>query len=126
MKKGIFAIPVFEEKINLKKIKTGVGEFSPTWESGVRTTFNNGLKVYDSTWTYLLTVVRPLLESLPDTPKSIEFMGMWRNKYDPRSYQGYHIHPNAQWSYIIYETVTSKTACVHPIMPLIQNHFGDT
>ena len=125
MKKEIFSIPVFEDKINLKKIKTGVGEFAPTWESRVLTTFNTGLHVYDSTWTYLLTVIKPLLESLPDPVKSIEFMGMWRNKYDPRSYQGYHIHPHAQWSFIIYEDVTSKTAFINPIMPLVQNHMGD-
>ena len=79
MKKEIFAIPVFQEKINLKKIKTGVCDFKPTWESGVLTTFNTGLHVYDSTWTYLLTVIKPLLESLSDPVKSIEFMGMWRN-----------------------------------------------
>ena len=125
MKKDIFAIPIFEEKINLKKIKTGIGEFAPTWESGVLTTFNSGLHVYDSTWNYLLTVIKPLLESLPDPIESIKFMGMWRNKYDPTSYQGYHIHPGSQWSFIIYEDVTSKTSFVNPIMPLVQNHMGD-
>ena len=28
---------------------------------------------------------------------------MWRNKYTESDYQDVHIHPNCQWSFIIYE-----------------------
>ena len=125
MRKDLFAIPVFETKIKLNKIKTIGGEFQPTWESGVLTTFNSGLTVRNSTWEYLKKVIQPFLDDLGDPYRDITFTGMWRNKYDPRSYQGYHIHPKSQWSFIIYEDVPSRTAFMNPSFALIQNQMSD-
>ena len=81
--------------------------------------------MYDSTWRYLHRIIDPFLESLGDPYTSISFSNMWRNKYDPRSYQGYHIHPKVQWSYIIYETVPSKTSFINPCITLVQNQWTD-
>jgi len=123
--KHIFSIPILETEIDLKKIKVSDAEFHPTWESNVLTTVKSGIKVYDSTWNYLYKIIDPFLKSLGDEYSQIRFTGMWRNKYDPKSYQGYHIHPNCQWSFIIYETVSSKTSFLHPYMALIQNQWMD-
>lgn len=123
--KHIFSIPILETEIDLSKIKVSDAEFEPTWESGVLTTVKSGIKVYESTWKYLYKIINPFLESLGDPYTEISFGNMWRNKYDRRSYQGYHIHPNCQWSYIIYETVSSKTSFINPCMGLIQNHWTD-
>ena len=39
------------------------------------------------------------------------------------SYQGYHIHPKTQWSFVIYETVQSaKTVFMNPSLKDLQNH----
>ena len=123
--KYIFSIPILETEIDLKKIKVSDAEFLPTWESGVLTTYRTGLKVSTSTWNYLYKIINPFLDSLGDPYKEIIFGGMWRNKYDPRSYQSQHIHPTCQWSFIIYETVSSKTAFIHPYIHLVQNQWTD-
>ena len=43
MKKEIFAIPIFEDKVDLDKIKLPEVEVEPTWDSGVPTTFSKKL-----------------------------------------------------------------------------------
>ena len=43
MKKEIFAIPVFEDKVDLEKIKIPEMETEPTWDAGVPSTFSQKL-----------------------------------------------------------------------------------
>jgi hypothetical protein len=123
--KYIFSIPILETEIDLKKIKVSDAEFQPTWECGILTTFRSGLKVSSSTWRYLHKIINPFLDSLGDPYREITFTGLWRNKYDPKSFQGSHIHPKCQWSFIIYETVPSKTAFLNPYLALLQNQWTD-
>mgnify|MGYP003325589289 CR=1 FL=1 len=121
----IFSIPFFELKVDLDRILIPESKFEPSWESGVPTTHLTQKPIPRSTLEYLTEVVSKPLDTIKDKFLAMRFTQIWRNKYDEHTYQGYHIHPNAQWSFIIYEDVTSKTAFIHPIMPLIQNHFGD-
>lgn len=39
MKKEIFAIPIFEDKVDLKKIEIPEMVTEPTWDAGVPSTF---------------------------------------------------------------------------------------
>ena len=39
MKKEIFAIPIFEDKVDLEKIKIPEMVTEPTWDAGVPSTF---------------------------------------------------------------------------------------
>ena len=39
-------------------------------------------------------------------------------------YQDPHIHPVCQWSFIIYETVRSKTSFLNPSLAVIQEKYG--
>ena len=123
MRKDLFAIPIFEENIDLERIILYESEYHPTFESGVLTTFEKQ-RVKPTTIDYIIEVFRPCLESLGDNFSKIVVERVWSNKYSPKDYQGYHIHPHTQWSFIIYETIEeSKTVFYNPSMIQIQNQI---
>ena len=126
MRKNLFAIPIFEERIDLERIILYEEEFHPTFESGLLTTIKKQ-RVKPTTTDYIIEVFRPCLESLGDNFSNIRMDIIWSNKYSPTDYQGYHIHPRTQWSFIIYETIEeSKTVFYNPSMIQIQNQIHDT
>ena len=126
MRKDLFAIPIFEERIDLERIILYESEYHPTFESGLLTTMKKQ-RVKPTTSDYIIEVFKPCLESLGDNFSNIVVDQVWRNKYSPTDYQGYHIHPHTQWSFIIYETIEeSKTMFIHPAMIQIQNQIHST
>jgi hypothetical protein len=127
MRKDIFAIPIFEFEVDLKYINVPVNDedFSPTWESGVLTSFAawKNVLIPKSTYDYLSSKIAECLLTLKDPVTKISFDGIWKNKYGVNDFQGYHIHSNTTWSFIIYEDVEeSKTQFINPSMNDIQNH----
>ena len=119
----IFEIPFFELKVDLDKVVIPESEFEPSWESGVPTTNLTQKPIPRSTLEYLTEVVSPALDTIKDKFVAMRFTQIWRNKYEEHTYQGYHIHPKTQWSFVIYETVQSaKTMFMNPSMKDIQNH----
>lgn len=119
----IFEIPFFELKVDLDKVVIPESEFEPSWESGVPTTNLTQKPIPRSTLEYLTEVVSPALDTIKDKFVAMRFTHIWRNKYEEHTYQGYHIHPKTQWSFVIYETVQSaKTMFMNPSMKDIQNH----
>jgi hypothetical protein len=119
----IFEIPFFELKVDLDRVVIPESEFEPSWESGVPTTNRTQKPIPRSTLEYLTEVVSPALDTIKDKFLAMRFTQIWRNKYDEHTYQGYHIHPKTQWSFVIYETVPSaKTMFMNPSMKDIQNH----
>jgi|TARA_B100001996_G_scaffold262628_1_gene204762 hypothetical protein len=123
MKKHIFSVPIFELKVDLDKIKISEGKYAPTWESGIPTTYESRPHIPKDTYKYLHSVIAPCLNELRDPWSKLKFAQIWRNKYSSTDYQGYHIHPKSQWSFIIYETVeNSMTMLMNPAGHLIQNH----
>ena len=125
IRKDIFSIPFFELKVDLAKVVVPEARFAPSWESMIQTTSRTQVEnpVPRSTLEYLTEVVTPALDTLRDRYKAIMFESIWRNKYEEHTYQGYHLHPKTQWSFVIYETVQSaKTMFMNPSMKDIQNH----
>ena len=124
MRKDLFAIPIFEEKIDLDRIILYEEEFHPTFESGLLTTMKKQ-RVKPTTSDYIIEVFKPCLESLGDNFSNIVVDQVWRNKYSSTDYQGYHIHPHTQWSFIIYEDVEcSRTVFMNPSRKVIMNQWA--
>ena len=104
MKKELFGIPIFEDEVDLEKIVLPDAELENTWDSGTPTTFGTQ-KVDDvpqETWKYLSEVVERNLyygECMGANPR---FGHIWKNVYGKHDYQDVHIHPNCQWSFVIY------------------------
>ena len=71
MRKDLFAIPIFEEKIDLDRIILYEEEFHPTFESGLLTTMKKQ-KVKPTTIDYIIEVFKPCLKSLGDNFSNIQ------------------------------------------------------
>ena len=127
MKKELFGIPIFEDEVELEKIVLPDAELENTWDSGTPTTFGTQ-KVDDvpqETWKYLSEVVERNLyygECMGANPR---FGHIWKNVYGKHDYQEVHIHPNCQWSFVIYVDTYSKTSFLNPSMKDIQNQIGN-
>ena len=127
MKKELFGIPIFEDEVDLEKIVLPDAELENTWDSGTPTTFGTQ-KVDDvpqETWKYLSEVVERNLyygECMVANPR---FGHIWKNVYGKHDYQDVHIHPNCQWSFVIYVDTYSKTSFLNPSMKDIQNQIGN-
>ena len=127
MKKELFGIPIFEDEVDLEKIVLPDADLENTWDSGTPTTFGTQ-KVDDvpqETWKYLSEVVERNLyygECMGANPR---FGHIWKNVYSKHDYQDVHIHPNCQWSFVIYVDTYSKTSFLNLSMKDIQNQIGN-
>ena len=127
MKKELFGIPIFEDEVDLEKIVLPDAELENTWDSGTPTTFGTQKvdDVPEETWKYLSQVVERNLyygECMGANPR---FGHIWKNVYSKHDYQDVHIHPNCQWSFVIYVDTYSKTSFLNPSMKDIQNQIGN-
>tara|TARA_B100001939_G_C16879646_1_gene590298 strand:- start:594 stop:1124 length:531 start_codon:yes stop_codon:yes gene_type:complete len=127
MKKEIFAIPIFEDTIDLELFKVPPckdGEVKETWDSKTPTSFDSKLDISEDAMQHLVNVIERNLgpEGLIAMNPRIEHV--WRNVYKESDYQDPHIHPVCQWSFIIYETVRSKTSFLNPSLGIIQEKYG--
>ena len=116
----LFSVPILETEVNLDKVVLGPSAYryngEVNWSYGQQ-------QCPQETYDYLHSIVSPwLLET--DPYLELQFTDIWRNQYTKSDYQGYHIHAQSQWSFIIYETVDSKTVLYNPAWLLIQNHMG--
>lgn len=124
MKIDLFSVPVFIDEVNLDKIIVSEEPTEKIWLSETPSTLGKPHKIPGSTYNYLTEIfVKNLGEDLIGA--NPRFGEIWRNVYEEHDWQDIHIHPNSQWSFIIYESVEeSKTVFMHPLYKDIQNHFG--
>ena len=128
MKKEIFAIPIFEDQVDLDKIILPDVELEGTWDSDTKTTFHkqDPKNVPKETWEYLSEVIDRNLypgECMGANPR---FGHIWKNVYGKHDYQDVHIHPNCQWSFVISVDSVSKTSFLNPSIKDIQNQIGQS
>tara|TARA_B100000945_G_scaffold204806_1_gene164658 strand:- start:2102 stop:2614 length:513 start_codon:yes stop_codon:yes gene_type:complete len=116
----LFSIPILETEVDLNQIILGDGD--EYYNGEVNWTYGKQ-QCPESTYNYLYGIVSPFLLEY-DPYINFQFTDIWRNRYVATDYQGYHIHAQSQWSFIIYETVDSKTVLYNPAWLLIQNHMG--
>jgi hypothetical protein len=125
MRKDIFAIPIFEDVVDLEKIKIECESYSPTWDSKINTSFCSNQNVSEETWIHLNEVISRNLNQINCSYNNARIERIWRNVYTEENYQDPHIHPHCQWSFIIYETVDeSKTIFFNPAFKEIQNQIN--
>lgn len=124
MKKDIFAIPIFEDKIDFNKFQFPEEDLEPLWDSKTPTTFTKNVKLSDESFSHLAEIVTRNLSEHGLMGKNPRISHMWRNRYSETDYQDVHIHPHCQWSFIIYETMKSQTSFLNPSIRDIQNQIG--
>lgn len=127
MKKEIFAIPIFEDTIDLELFKIPQcedAEIVETWDSNTPSSFNSKLDISGDAMNHLTSVIDKNLGVEGLIAPNPRISHIWRNIYDENDYQDPHIHPRCQWSFIIYETVNSKTSFLNPSLAVIQEKYG--
>lgn len=125
MRKDLFAIPIFEDKVDLNLIKISDEPLNPTWDSQIKTTFQQNHNIPKETWDHLIEVISRNINTISSPYINPRIDKIWRNFYTKHDYQDPHIHPHCQWSFIIYESVpVSKTVLFNPSMKDIQNQIG--
>ena len=125
MKKEIFAIPVFEDKVDLDKINIPEMVTEPTWDAGGPSTFAKKMVLDNGTIEHLSGIINQNLYDGNLLGANPKFGHIWYNRYDKHHYQDAHIHPNCQWSFIIYIDLRPKTSFLNPSMGMIQNQMGN-
>jgi len=125
MKKEIFAIPIFEDKVDIEKIKLPEMVCEPTWDAGVPSTFAKKLPLDQEAYEHLSSIINQNLYDGNLLGANPKFGHIWYNRYDKHHYQDAHIHPGCQWSFIIYVDIRPKTSFLNPSMGLIQNQMGN-
>lgn len=119
MKLNIFSIPVFISYIDSSKIDLSSDKINEEWHSETPTSFVNKNKISKESCNYLLSVIA---ENLKDFFKGIDFkielIQIWQNIYREYDFQENHIHPNCDFSFVIYKEIEeSKT------LFLSSNHY---
>ena len=124
MRKDLFSIPIFEDKVDLTVFRFPEEELEPTWDSGTPTTFSKSVKLSDESLIHLGEIITRNLSSSNLMGSNARIGHMWRNTYSETDYQDVHIHPHCQWSFIIYENMKSQTSFLNPSIKDIQNQLG--
>ena len=118
MRQDFFGIPIFQDVVDLSKIKLLDKELKPTFRSRIKSSFLTEREVKKETTDYLTNLIRHHITDFISTYTSIVIKEIWRNVYEENDYQDPHIHSNSQWSFIIYENV--KKLFSYKVQEIIQ------
>ena len=94
MKKEIFGIPIFEDKVDVTKFDIiPKAPLEPTWDSGVPSTFSSQKQelIPEDIWRYLSEVIERNLYPANLMGKNARFGHIWKNVYEKHHYQDAHI-----------------------------------
>jgi hypothetical protein len=124
MKVELFPIPVFFDQVDLTRIKMTDTAYEPTFFSDVKSNYLHQPQLEPTSYDYLAEVIE---RNLKETGQYIDpqITAIWRNIYNETNMQEVHIHADAQWSFIIYETVEhSRTVFLNPAWKMIEVQMG--
>jgi hypothetical protein len=124
MKVELFPIPVFFDQVDLTRIKMTDTAYEPTFFSDVKSNYLHQPQLEPTSYDYLAEVIE---RNLKETGQYIDpqITAIWRNVYNETNMQEVHIHADAQWSFIIYETVEhSRTVFLNPAWKMIEVQMG--
>jgi len=132
----LFKIPIFIGNIDSKKISLKNKVFKDTWMSKTKSTYEQSLeKNYENidNIQYLLDVISKILQEKVKYSFKLSLINIWENNYINNDYQEPHIHPESDFSFIIYKKVNEgKTVFLNPIKNYlilyknIQHMFDET
>jgi hypothetical protein len=124
MKVELFPIPVFFDQVDLTRIKMTDTTYEPTFFSDIKSNYLHQPQLEPTSYDYLAEVIE---RNLKETGQYInpQITAIWRNVYNETNMQEVHIHADAQWSFIIYETVEhSRTVFLNPAWKMIEVQMG--
>ena len=109
MKIDLFSIPVFIGNIDVNKIKFKTNhKLQKTWLSKTDSNFCDKNMLTDESLRYLLDTIVSILNEEIRAEYNIYLIEIWKNVYKNKDYQEEHIHPQSQFSFVIYKKVNSS------------------
>ena len=108
---NLFEIPIYIGEVDLNKIKLINQKLEKIWLSETNSSYKNTLdekveNVIDKdSLTYLLKSIIKLFEEKQQQKFKISLINIWENIYKNNDFQEPHIHPDADFSFIIYKKV---------------------
>jgi hypothetical protein len=122
---NLFEIPIFIGNIKSKEIKLKNQFFKSNWLSETKSSYDINEtsieKIEDESASYLLKTIVKLLEEKINYPFRITLQSVWENEYGKDDYQEPHIHPNSDFSFIIYKQgEEGKTVFFNPSRNFIE------
>ena len=108
---NLFEIPIYIGEVDLNKIKLINQKLEKIWLSDTNSSYKNTLdekveNVIDKdSLTYLLKSIIKLFEEKQQQKFKISLINIWENIYKNNDFQEPHIHPDADFSFIIYKKV---------------------
>jgi len=126
MKLDLFSIPIWIGNIESNKIKLQNKELKETFESNIKTTYENSHpnNIDSDSLNYFYDVSIRLLKETIKIPFQLRLLNIWKNVYEDKDFQETHIHCGSDLSFIIYEKVIeSNTVFLNPASNLISSFF---
>ena len=120
---GADIIYSYESNLPMPSISSSLSNVYPI---PLVSTFSKKLDVPEETIEHLSGIVNQNLYDGNLLGMNPKFGHIWYNRYDRHHYQDAHIHPNCQWSFIIYVDLHAKTSFLNPSIGLIQNQIGNS
>ena len=108
---NLFEIPIYIGEVDLNKIKLINQKLEKIWLSDTNSSYKNTLDekvenvIYKDSLTYLLKSIIKLFEEKQQQKFKISLINIWENIYKNNDFQEPHIHPDADFSFIIYKKV---------------------
>ena len=128
----LFKIPVFIGSIDEKKINIKNKVFKKTFISNTPTTYKDSWAIENlENIDYLLETIGKILQENIKYFFEIKLINIWENNYVDNDFQEPHIHPDSDFSFIIYKKVDEgKTVFINPIRNFLMiykniNHMYD-
>ena len=89
------------------KFKTDY-KLQKTWLSKTDSNFHDKNMLTDESLRYLLDTIVSILNEEIRSEYNISLIEIWKNVYKHKDYQEEHLHPGAQFSFVIYKKVNSS------------------
>jgi len=117
----LFKIPVLISNIDLNKINLKSKKFKKTWVSETPSTHDQKTDIDEPSVKYVTQTIASILEEQVKHPFQIYLKEIWENNYVDNDYQEPHLHPECDFSFIIYKDVKEgKTVFINRLRHYLQ------
>jgi hypothetical protein len=124
MKLDIFSIPIFIDNIDISKINLKFEKLSNTWLSETKSSYSNTNMLDELSFNYIMDIFFKNLKDFIKKDFKIDLLSIWENKYEKNDFQENHIHPDSDFSFVIYKKcIESQTVFFSPGNYLILSFY---
>ena len=127
MQINLFSIPIFINNIDSSKITLKYSKLQKTWDSETESSHNTQNYLSEESKNYLLNIIARTIEDFIKIKFKITLSSIWENHYLENDFQENHIHPDSDFSFVIYKKIKeSKTVFFSPSQNYIPLFYSNS